>query len=95
MGRVLVEHNGEYAEFSTIVENFIIPFMNKEEYESWARTEYGRLYYKPVEEREKMKFVDAVNLICMNRTKEESVKCLCEVGLSEAEAEKLVAERVE
>lgn len=39
--------------FSTIVENFIIPFMNKEEYESWVRTEYGRLYYKPVEEREK------------------------------------------
>lgn len=95
MGLVLVEHKGEYAEFSTIVEKFIIPFMDKEEYESWARTKYGRLYYKPVEEREKMKFVDAVNFICMNWTKEESVKCLCEVGLSEAEAEKLVAERVE
>lgn len=82
--------------FSTIVENFIIPFMNKEEYESWVRTEYGRLYYKPVEEREKkMKFVDAVNFICINRTKEESVKCLCEIGLEEAEARKLVTERVE
>lgn len=95
MGRILVEHNGEYAEFSTIVENFIIPFMDKEEYESWARTEYGRLYYKPVEKREKMKFVDAVNFICMNRTKEESVQCLCEIGLEETEARKLVTERIE
>lgn len=94
MGRILVEHNGKYAEFSTIVDNFIVPFMDKEEYESWAKTEYGRLNYKPVEIRRKMKFVDAVNFICMNRTKEESVQCLCKIGLEETEARKLVTERI-
>ncbi len=92
MGRILVEHNGKYAEFSTIVDNFIVPFMDKEEYESWAKTEYGRLNYKPVEIRRKLGFMEAIIFICLNRTKEESVQCLCEAGIEETEAIKIVSE---
>lgn len=42
MPRFNVEHDGMWACFSTIVEDFITPFMPLEKYEQWRDEEYGR-----------------------------------------------------
>lgn len=42
MPRFNVEHEGYWACFSTVVDEFITEFMPLEEYEKWRREEYGR-----------------------------------------------------
>lgn len=40
MPRYNVEHEGRWAVFSSIVDDFITPFMPKEQFYDWRRTEY-------------------------------------------------------
>ena len=41
MPRFNVEADGKWACFSSIVDEFITPFMSREEYEKWREEQYG------------------------------------------------------
>lgn len=90
MGRYNVEYNGKWAAFSTIVDDFITPFMGKDEYEKWRMEEYGRANYIPVEKAAIETILEATSSIRLNRSHDESLKCLCETGISKADAEKIL-----
>lgn len=90
LGRCNVEYNEKWAAFSTIVDDFITSFMEKDQYEKWRLEEYGRANYVPVEEAAIITISEAVNSIRLNGSHEESLKCLCETGICESDAEKLL-----
>lgn len=83
-------YNGEWAAFSTIVNDFITPFMKKDEYEKWRLEEYSRANYVPVEEAAIESILEATHSIRLNRNHEEALKCLCETGISEIDSEKIL-----
>lgn len=86
MPRFNVEHNGKWACFSTISDEFETPFMSKDEYEKWRLEEYGRANYKPAENCNRMTLDDAVSAIALNHTIEELEECLIYAGFSSDEA---------
>lgn len=90
MGRYNVKYNEKWAAFSTIDDDFITPFMEKDQYEKWRLEEYGRANYVPVEQAAIESILEAVSSIRLNRSHEESFKCLCETGICESDAEKLL-----
>ena len=90
MGRCNVEYKGKWAAFSTIVDDFITKFMEKEEYEQWCLEEYGRANFVPVKKATADEIEDIVFSIRLNRTHEQAFKCLLVAGLSENECEKLL-----
>lgn len=90
--RYNVEYNGKWACFSTVVDAFITPFINEEQYESWRKEEYGRAGYSPVMECNLMTIQDAAFYASLNRPMEETVKCLLWAGISEKDIEKLTKE---
>lgn len=59
MPRFNVEHNGEWACFSTVCEDFITQFMPFEEYELWRSFEYGQSKC-PFEQSNKMTYEEAI-----------------------------------
>lgn len=88
LGRYNVKYNGKWAAFSTIVDDFITPFMEKEQYEKWRLEEYGRTNYVPVEQATIESISEAVSSIRLNRSHDETLKCLCKAGICETDAEK-------
>lgn len=90
LGKYNVEYNGKWAAFSTIVENFITPFMKKDEYEKWRLEEYGRSNYVPVEEAAIGSISEAARSIRLNRSHDESIICLCKTGISKIDAEQIL-----
>jgi len=92
MPRYNVEHNGKWAAFSSIVDDFVTPFMDKDAYERWRINEYGRAGYKNVEECNVEAMAEVVFIISLNRAREEAIECLINAGIDEAEAGKLMDE---
>ena len=66
MPRFNVFHNGMWACFSTIVDDFITQFMPLEEYEKWRDEEYGRSKC-PLEIANRMDYAEALDAIDMHR----------------------------
>ena len=60
MPRFNVEHNGKWACFSTISDDFITPFMSRRRYDRWRKKEYGRAEYVPIEEANRMDYEEAM-----------------------------------
>ena len=88
MGRCNVEYKNKYACFSSVVDAFITKFMNKDDYESWRISEYGK-NLRPIEFN--MKSIDDVSFsIRLNRSHEEAIECLLECGLSKEESEQIM-----
>lgn len=81
MSRYNVEVDGKWACFSSVVNAFVTPFMEKEEYESWRREEYGRAYFKPAETCNRMTLAECLKAISLTRTDEEICQELLRVGL--------------
>jgi hypothetical protein len=90
MPRYNVNHNDKWACFSSIVDGFITPFMDKSDYESWRKFQYGSLDYRPIEECNCITIQKATFLIRLNRTHEDALNCLLECGLPHDECEKLL-----
>lgn len=90
MPRYNVNHNNKWACFSTIVDNFVTEFTNKEDYEEWRKIEYGLKDYEPAEQCNMMTMNEAVQYIKLNRTYDETIACLIESGLSEEESKQII-----
>ena len=48
MGYINVEHNGKWACFYSIIDDFITTFTDLKEYDAWRKEEYGRIGYTPL-----------------------------------------------
>ena len=80
MPRFNVEVDGQWACFSSIVDVFITPFMDKEEYEAWRHKEYG-CHIEPAEKCNRKSLADCIRDIGLNRSDEEICDELRSVGL--------------
>lgn len=80
MPRFNVEADGEWACFSSVVDAFITPFMQKEEYEKWRADEYGEENV-PLEKANKMSLKEALFDLSLNKTDDEIIRNLREAGL--------------
>ena len=58
MPRYNVEHNGKWACFSSVVDDYITPWMPLDEYERWRTEQYGKTK-GPLETANRMPFADA------------------------------------
>ena len=67
--------------YSSIVDFFITPLLSKKDYEHWRLEEYGKANFKPVEECNQMKLVDALFSLSLVHNAEEVVENLREVGI--------------
>lgn len=65
MPRFNVEHEGKWACFSSIIDDFITPFMPLDEYEKWRWFQYGR-DVTDLNKANKMSYKEALEII--NRT---------------------------
>lgn len=81
MPRCNVESGGQWACFSTITDDFITPFMPKAEYEAWRKKEYEGHLIKPLDLANRMTLQDALMQMSLNRSDEEIMQCMREVGL--------------
>jgi hypothetical protein len=90
MPRYNVEHNGKWASFSSISDEFITGFTDKSEYEEWRKRQYGEVGYKPAERCNLMTMREAVLSIRLNRTHDEALECLLDSGLSETECRQIL-----
>lgn len=81
MPRCNVESGGQWACFSTITDDFVTPFMPKEEYESWRKKEYEGQFITPLDRTSRMTLQDALMQLSLNRTDEEIMQCMREAGL--------------
>lgn len=90
MGRYNVGYNGKWASFSTIVDDFITPFMEKDKYKKWRLEEYGRANYVPVEKAYSRTIEKAIFSIRLTRSHDQVLDCLRESELLEGECEKLL-----
>jgi len=89
MPRYSVEHNGKWACFSTISDQFIRPFSDKADHEAWRLLEYGRADYLPAEKCNMMTIGEAVSDASLYNEKEDVINNLVEAGIDRAEAETL------
>lgn len=92
MPRYNVNYNDLWACFSSICDNFITRFTDKQSYENWRKEEYGLRDYEPAEKRNMMSMEDAVHSIRLNRTKEDTIQCLLDAGFFKATSMRLVYE---
>lgn len=90
MGHISVEHNGKWACFSSVVDDFITTFTNLKEYEVWRKEEYGRIGYTPIKKEWVQSIEDVSNSIRLIRNHEDSVQCLVESGISLEESEEII-----
>lgn len=60
MPRFNVNHDGKWACFSTVVDDFITPFMPLDEYEKWRQEQYGA-NCSPVYEANQMSYCEATD----------------------------------
>lgn len=89
MPRFNVEHNGQWAYFSSVSDAFLTEFMNKTDYEDWRKEEEGKDYL-PLEQCNKMTIQEAAFSISLNRTREEAKGCFYESGLSKQECDQIM-----
>lgn len=90
MPRYNIEHNGKWACFSSITDSFVTGFMNKVDYEEWRKAEYGIRSYKSVESCNIMPLNEAVYSVRFYSSREDTLKCLLECGLSEEDSVKVL-----
>ena len=88
MSRCYVEHNGKWACFSSIVDDFITDFMTKSDCEAWRKSEYGK-NLRPIECTVKSMKEVAFSMR-LNRTHYQAVQCLIESGLPKSECEQII-----
>ena len=89
MARIDIEHNGQWACYTTISDGWIMPFMGRAEYEAWRTEEYGRTkgelrtnpFVKSIE--------DAARSICMFHP-DNALNVMRESGLPEDECAALI-----
>lgn len=89
MPRYNVEYNGKFACFSSIVDNFVSEFTDKESYEKWRKVEYGKSY-RPLEECNRMSIEEAVLSIRIHNGHGETFKILINSGLPETDTTRLL-----
>ena len=82
MPRFNVEHNGQWACFSSVSDGFVTRFMDPAHYDSWRRAEYGRAGYRPIEEANRMDLSDVVRAVFLNRSRRAGLAELESAGLS-------------
>ena len=80
MPRYNVEANGRWACFSTVVDDFITPFMEREDYEEWRQDQYG-VSNVPIEQANNMSLARALLCLSLNKKDEEILASLRECGL--------------
>lgn len=83
-----VEYKDKWAFFSNIIEDFLIEFMNRKDYEEWRTDKYGE-NLRPIECNVRTMEEVAFRLR-MNRTSDEAVECLLECGLSEEDSKQII-----
>lgn len=90
MPRYNVNHQNKWACFSSVIDGFITPFMDKSDYEEWRKQQYGISDYKPAEQCNMKTMSDAVFSIRLNRTHDEALECLLKCGLPKKECETIL-----
>lgn len=71
MSRYNVEHEGRWACFSTLTEEFITPFMCVKRYNWWRKRQYGKAGYVPLPEANTMTYAEAIERIKLRRQAEK------------------------
>lgn len=90
MSRLNVEHNGKWANFSTIVDGFMTGFMDLRSYVEWRKVQDVGM--SPIALRNTITLKEAAENIRNQRTSEETIQLLIEVGISEEESRALIAQ---
>lgn len=80
MPRFNVEANGKWACFSSITEEFITPFMPREEYEKWREEQYGAENV-PIEQANQKSLMRCLFALSLNHGDEEICNNLRAAGL--------------
>lgn len=75
--------NGKWACFSSIIDEFVTPFMPKDEYEKWRIKEYNYTEkdYEPAENCNTMTVEEAIFSLSLNHTGKQILKNLAFCGL--------------
>lgn len=80
MPRFNVEADGKWACFSSIVDEFITPFMPREEYEKWREEQYGSENV-PIEKANRKSLARCLVSLSLNHSDEEICNNLRAAGL--------------
>jgi len=80
MPRYNVNCNDKWACFSSIVDDFITPFMSLKEYENWREEEYGKRI-TPLERANKMTIFEALKSLSINKSDEKIMRSMREADL--------------
>lgn len=80
MPRFNVEADGKWACFSTIVDDFVTPFMDRHSYEEWRQDQYGRDNIS-IEQANQMSLARALRCLSLNKKDEEIIASLRACGL--------------
>lgn len=74
---------GKWACFSSIIDEFITPFMSKDEYEKWRIKEYNYTEkdYEPAEKCNTMTIEEAIFSLSLNHTDKAIIENLVLAGL--------------
>lgn len=80
MPRYNVEADGKWACFSTVVDNFITPFMERKDYEEWRQDQYGNDNI-PIEQANQMSLARALRAMSLHNSDEEILSSLRDCGL--------------
>lgn len=80
MPRYNVEADGKWACFSTIVDDFITPFMERKDYEEWRQDQYGRDNI-PIEQANQMSLARALRALSLNHSDADILISLRSSGL--------------
>lgn len=73
MSRLNIEFDGQWACFSTVVDDFITPFMSAEKYKEWRIKEYG-VSVEPLEFASRLNLKEALFQLSLNKSDEEIIK---------------------
>lgn len=76
-------YKGEWACFSGIIDEFVTPFMPKDEYEKWRIEEYGYTEkdYEPAEKCNIMTVEEAIYSLSLNHSGKDILRNLIFAGL--------------
>lgn len=93
MSRLNVEYKGKWSNFCTIVDAFVIPFVDKDVYGEWHMQTYQttKTFGSVNFDVSTITMEDAVLSVSLNRTRKETIDSLLEItGLEEDEIIALV-----
>ena len=83
--------DGKCACFSSVVDAFITPFLDEEEYENWRKEEYLK-DFRPVKDGYKQTLSDTLDSLCLNKTFNEVLENLKFAGIDTPDIIKKVKE---